>query len=352
MLKPGPSTAFGSARRILAAIHRPALRRNGVLCITALILIACGTRPPAASPTAAQTDAPTSAPTSVEPSATAQPTSAPTGTADQVNAPTTTPRPSATAAPDTPTAAPVAWQDMPIVPVPGERVHEIYERGLQLGRNPRAFAKIGDCGGTPSWFLGPFDGPADGYRLGEYDYLQEVIVEFSGSFGRESVAARPGFNVSSIFSPLWADPTQCNSGEGPLICEIRVTNAGFAFFMMGSNDVWHKEDFEPQMRRALDDLIERGVVPILSTKADNVEQDGSINDTIVKLAREYDLPLWNFWASVQHLPDYGLQEDGVHMTWAGNRFDDDKAMSHGWPWRNLTALQALHAVWSDVTQVR
>lgn len=239
---------------------------------------------------------------------------------------------------------------MPIVPVVSDQARTIYERGLQMGRNPHAFAKIGDCGGTPSWFLGPFDGPADQYQLGDYDYLQEVIGYFAGSFGRESVAARPGFNVSSIFSPLWADPAQCRPGEGPLICEIRVTNASFAFFMLGSNDVWHEEGFELQMRRAIEDLIARGVVPILSTKADNIEQDGSINATIVRLAQEYELPLWNFWAAVQRLPDHGLQEDGVHLTWAGNRFDDENAMSHGWPWRNLTALQALHAVWKGVTE--
>jgi hypothetical protein len=120
--------------------------------------------------------------------------------------------------------------------------------------------------------------------------------------------------------------------------------------MMGTNDVWHQDKFESQMRRAIEDLLDRGVVPILSTKADNVEQDGSINATIVRLAQEYEVPLWNFWAAAQPLPDYGLQEDGVHLTWAGSRFDDPEAMARGWPVRNLTALQALDAVWRGVTE--
>jgi len=249
------------------------------------------------------------------------------------------------------TSTPLAWQDLPIVPQGvSDRMRDVYKRGQELGRNPQAFAKVGDCGGTPSWFLGPFDGDPDLYRLGEYTYLQEMIDYFKGSFARDSVATRPGFNTSSIFSSLWADPAQCKPNEGPLICELRLTDASYAVIMMGSNDVWHPDEFEPQMRRAIEDLLERGVVPILATKADDVEQDGSINATIARLAFEYELPLWNFWRAAQALPDHGLQEDGVHLTWAGPRFDDAKAMSHGWPVRNLTALQTLDAVWRGVTK--
>lgn len=279
------------------------------------------------------------------------PTIAPVGeptptTADSAN----TPKPTRPPATFTPESAPtsVSWQEMPVAPSVSDRAREIYRRGLELGRNPNAFAKVGDCGGTPSWFLGMFDGPSDQYRLGEYGYLQETIDHFAGSFGRESVTTRPGFSIASVFAPLWADPAQCKPGEGPLICEYRITNASFAIVMMGTNDHWHQDIFEKEMRRAIEDSIERGVLPILSTKADNVEQDGSINATIVRLAQEYEIPLWNFWAAVQMLPDHGLQEDGVHLTWAGSRFDDPEAMQRGWPVRNLTALQALDAVWRGV----
>lgn len=243
----------------------------------------------------------------------------------------------------------IAWQNMPVVPLVSGRAREIFNRGLELGRNPRAFAKIGDCGSAPSWFLGVFDGPPDLYRLGDYGYLQETIDHFAGSFDRTSVASRPGFNISSIFSPLWSDPAECKSGEGPLICELRITNASYAFVMLGTNDVWHQDEFEPQLRRTIEDLIGRGVVPILATKADNLEQNHSLNAIIARLANEYDVPLWNFWAAVQSLPGYGLQDDGVHLTWAGNRFDDPDAMSRGWPMRNLTALQTLDAVWRGTT---
>jgi hypothetical protein len=89
-------------------------------------------------------------------------------------------------------------------------------------------------------------------------------------------------------------------------------------------------------------------VPILYTKASNLEGDWSINATTARLAYEYDVPLWNFWRAVQPLPGHGLRPDGMHVTWGYNFFDDPVAMSNGWPWRNLTALQALEAVWGAV----
>jgi lysophospholipase L1-like esterase len=124
----------------------------------------------------------------------------------------------------------------------------------------------------------------------------------------------------------------------------------FALLTLGSNDVWQPEKFEANYRLILDALIDQGVVPILATKADNVEGDHAINQTIARLAVEYDLPVWNFWLAVKDLPDGGLQEDGVHLTWASNRFDDPLVMQNAWPVRNLTALQVLDAVWRGVRE--
>lgn len=103
------------------------------------------------------------------------------------------------------------------------------------------------------------------------------------------------------------------------------------------------------MRAILEYSLQMGVIPILSTKADNEEKDHSINNTIARLAIEYKAPLWNFWRAVQDLPDKGLQEDGVHLTWAANRFNDEQAMKKAWPVHNLTALQTLDAVWRSIT---
>jgi hypothetical protein len=236
----------------------------------------------------------------------------------------------------------------PIIPQTlSQAAIDIYLHGLALGRDPHAFSKVGDCGGTPSWFLGAFDlnlEIQEYYRLGEYDHLTTVIAHFPGSFERYSMAVSPGFNTSSIFSPLWADTEFCERDEGPLQCEFRVHNPSIALVMLGTNDYVRPEEFEENMRRLIEYGIEQGVLMVLSSKADNLEGDHAINRTIYQLALEYELPYWNFWAAADPLPAHGLQEDGAHLTWAPNFFDDERVMRSGWPWRNLTALQALDAL--------
>jgi hypothetical protein len=95
-------------------------------------------------------------------------------------------------------------------------------------------------------------------------------------------------------------------------------------------------------------VLSQEVVPILATKADNVEGDNSINAAITRVAYEYEVPLWNFWSAAYPLPDHGLSPDGFHLTFARDYFDDPVRMQSAWPWRNLTALQAIDAVWRAV----
>jgi len=246
------------------------------------------------------------------------------------------------------TLKPDEWKDLPVVPKIEDTVLEIYARGLELGNNPLAFSKIGDCGSTPAWFLGDFDRGPRFYSLGDYEYLSTVIDAFQGSFDRTSLAARSGFNASALFVPLWADRDYCKADEPPLTCEYRVHKPVIAFIILGANDVWHPEEFEPQMRRIIEFSLTNGVIPILATKADNQEGDGSINAIIARLALEYRVPLWNFWRAVNDLPNQGLQEDKDHLTWGANNFDDPQALTAAWPLRNLTALQVLDAIWKKI----
>lgn len=250
-----------------------------------------------------------------------------------------------------PTLDPQDWKNFPVIPTIGQASRQIYQHGQELGNNPHAFSNVGDCGSTPAWFLGDFDRGARYYNLGPYSQLQGVIQQFSGSFDRTSLAGRAGFNASSVFATIWSDRSQCQANETPLTCEYRINRPSMAFIMLGSNDVWHPDTFEPQMRKIIEYSIQNGVIPILSTKADNDEGNNSINATIARLAVEYDIPLWNFWRAVQDLPHKGLQEDGVHLTWGPNRFNDPAVMKKAWPVRNLTALQTLDAVWRAVISV-
>jgi hypothetical protein len=257
--------------------------------------------------------------------------------------PVQTPLPAATLAPIT------GWQELPIIPTVSDRARAIYQTGLGQGGNEHAFSKIGDCESQAVWYLTDFDHGANAYSLGPYDYLQPVIDYYPGSFARISMAAKPSFNAASLMNPLWADHTACQPDESPLACEVRIWRPSLALVMLGTNDSPRPANFDGNLRKVLDYLIGHGVLPVLATKADNLEGNGSINAAIARLAAEYDLPLWNYWRATQPLPRHGLQSDGAHLTNGPNRFDDPKAMESGWAVRNLTALQALDAVWRGVT---
>ena len=247
-----------------------------------------------------------------------------------------------------------AWDALLSVPagvIPqqlGAVAREYYEYGLALGRDPRAFSKLGDCNTENGRFLEMFDPPAD-YRLGRYGYLQPTIDYLQGAFARESVAAQSGFSPASLLDPTWADPTDCAADETPLACEVRLHNSSLALVMLGTHAPGSRAALEASLRRLLDETLAAGVLPILATKADNVEGDGHVNEVIRALAEEYQLPLWDFWAAVQPLPAGGLASDGIHFTYGRSYFDDDWAMTRGWTWRNLTALLALDAVLNAVT---
>lgn len=241
------------------------------------------------------------------------------------------------------------WVKWPVVPAVSETVRALYQRGQSSGNNPRAFSKIGDGEISAEWFFTAFDLGEDYYDLGPYQELSPILAYFAGSFGRTGMAARRGFNTERILDASESDPNLCEPSESPLTCELRLHRPAFAILSLGTNQVWQPEEFETGMRQILEILLSQGVVPILSTKGDNLEGDHRINRIIACLAEEYDVPLWNFWAAIQPLPDHGLQPDLEHLTYGIPDFDDEHAMQSAWAVRNLTALQALDAVWRGVT---
>lgn len=246
--------------------------------------------------------------------------------------PTFTPLPSPT--PDV-RLDPNDWKNWPVVPTISARAQEIYQRGLAMGANPRAFSKIGDCQMINEAFFGIYSYP-DRYRFPKgYEYLQETIDYYAGMFGRISAAVRGGFVAPSILSPIWADPEQCEKGETPLSCEFRLNNPSVVLIGL---EFWYEgrtpESYSNYLRQIIEYSIEHGAVPILITKADNVEGDHSINRATAQLAYEYDIPLWNFWLAVQPLPAHGMdteRNDGFHIS------------VEAWNMRSFTGLLVLDA---------
>jgi hypothetical protein len=129
-----------------------------------------------------------------------------------------------------------------------------------------------------------------------------------------------------MFDGAWADPGQCRPGEGPLACELRVSRAGVVFIALGTGDQFAWQDFEKNYRAVVDYTLKANVLPVLVTKADDLEThseapSGYINDVIRWVGKEYGVPVLDFWQATRSLPGYGLRNEGndnFHMTPAGS----------------------------------
>ncbi len=304
-------------------------------CLLLFILAACASPSPAV-PTETATSPAVSQPSPTPAAASPSVSSTLAATSESTLTPTSTPLP------------PDFWQSLPVIPeTVSERVREIYRAGLDMGNNPHVFSRIGDCNSAAPDFLTGFD---RNYNLGEYTSLQPAIDYFQGSFERPSIAAKNGLNAAGLLTTLWTPKDICLNNETLLDCQYRLDHPIFAIISIGSNEAYYvhhdgPENFENNMRLIIEDTIAKGIVPILSTKADNIEGDNSINPILARLALEYDLPLWNFWLAAQPLPDHGMS-DGSHLNSVSyanfTDFSIPHSLEYGKQMHNLTALQMLN----------
>jgi hypothetical protein len=249
-----------------------------------------------------------------------------------------------------PSSDPGSWQSLPVVPTVSDTTRRIYANGRVLNNDPHAFSIMGDCLSFPINLFQNYGKDPSQYNLGSYTYLQPAIDWFKESFNRQSITLGDGFNTAAVLSPLRADPAQCQANETPLVCEYRIHRPSFVIISLGTDDYQTPPDtYERRMRQIVEYSISQGVVPILATKADNREGGDAFNIILARLAYEYDIPLWNFWAAVQPLR-YGLVGDEGHLLWADpNHLEYANSLQVAIPVRNLTALQTLDTVWRGVT---
>ena len=245
--------------------------------------------------------------------------------------------------------------DLMSIPVVGNatgNARQIFLNGRAMGRDSGGIAKIGDCSSAHWYFLRPFGWGQ--YNLGAYADLQGVVDQFATSMAHESFGAHNGFNVNAVQDPSWAHPGYCQAGEAPFECEIRLVNASVAIIMFGTSDllVMTPYEFDFYMRSLVHDTIDLGVIPILSTFPGN---QGFWNETIlynqivVRIARDFDIPLINLFRALNELPNNGLEPDGFHLGEPLGAPADLSGtnLSTGYPTRNLVTLQTLDNVWRN-----
>ncbi|MBX7212783.1 MAG: SH3 domain-containing protein [Thermoflexales bacterium] len=229
----------------------------------------------------------------------------------------------------------------------GARSRAIFAAGQKLGNRPGSVALVGDSNTDNPAFFKPFAWGT--YDLAGFAYLQPTIDFFKGSFLHDSPAAVGGFNTTKVLDPANAR-AGCLPGESPLRCEYRQTKPSVALILIGTGDQHTWQGYEGRLRQILNETIDLGIIPVLITKADDLETKdntaplGYINGIIIRLAGEYGTPLLNLRAVVDTLPNKGCIADGFHY----NKPADGQAanfsaayLQYGYNQRNLTALQVL-----------
>jgi hypothetical protein len=244
--------------------------------------------------------------------------------------------------------------------------HQIYQTGLALGNRPDVFSKVGDSITVAPQFLTPI-GWGD-YHLGEHtdlapvvEYYSQAVARDGNSFTNNSLAAEGGWSAWTVLNP-GAASDWCFDGEQPLVCEYRIVQPSVALIMLGTNDAPYTDlaQYEVWMREIIETSISMGVIPVVSTIPEfhweGMEgRVARVNEIIVALATEYDVPLWDYHAALAGVANEGISSDGVHPSgsWTGPGTDltPENLAQYGMTVRNLTALQALDAIWRGVIQM-
>ncbi|MEI7466696.1 MAG: SH3 domain-containing protein [Chloroflexota bacterium] len=198
------------------------------------------------------------------------------------------------------------------IPNISARARQIYANAASYGRDTSIVAVIGDCNSEPNVYFGR--AASGGFSVNTYPGLMGAYQRFSVSFNRGSVATSGSFNAAAAFDPTWADPSKCG-GDGPLACELKTSRASILVVSLGTGDQHRWREFEGEYRRILDYTLSQGVLPLLMTKADELEyrQGGApqdyINNVVRHLGNEYGVPVIDLHAASRDLPNNGLANE-------------------------------------------
>jgi hypothetical protein len=200
----------------------------------------------------------------------------------------------------------------------------IWQKAASMGKLTSMFTVIGDCNSQPPVYLqrvatGEFDSNRVDARM------QATVLRFGDAFGRISLAAKGGFGSANMLDPTWADGALCGTQQGPFECEVWVSRASIVFIELGTGDQLAWQDFEKNYRPLVQLTLNKGALPVLVTKADDIEtstgaKSGHINAIVRKTAAEFAVPLYDFHAATRGLPNLGLLDEGdkdFHLNDAG-----------------------------------
>ena len=124
--------------------------------------------------------------------------------------------------------------------------------------------------------------------------------------------------------------------------------------MFGPNDLLRIRcrNLTCRCAQIVEDTINHGMIPVLSTFSYDPGmglwmQSVNFNRRLVKIAADYQVPLINLWLAARALPDYGLDDDHIHMKhWGFDylKFDRRHVAFSGAALRNLLSIRTLDEI--------
>ncbi len=195
------------------------------------------------------------------------------------------------------------------------RARQLYAQAVAAGRDAGIVTVVGDCNSEWQVYLGRFANGGFSLSASGAGYLQPVVNLFSRSFYRASLATHGSFSAGAALDPIWSDPRQCQAGENPLACELRASKASVVIVALGTGDQFTWQSFETSLRGIIELAIVAKTVPILMTKADDLDSQqggappGYLNDVMRRLGAQFDIPVIDLWRATRDLPQNGLARE-------------------------------------------
>ncbi len=277
----------------------------------------------------------------------------------------------------------------PITPYVVEQMKKIMAKNNSRSNN--VFIEIGDSHYDYDDFMVCYSKQSSQVvTLGSYANLQTVVDEFQktkDSFKRDSLAAVGGTSTRD----------DLRNSPNLIAQEISAMNPRFAFFGYGTNDIgngsytfknymynsnaradgyaWALQDYYRQITKAMDQLIDAGVIPLISGIIPNFAEPQNINYLsytnppackkteypryVVQafnaasrgVAEARQLPWLDTYHLFNPLKNHGLQSDHIHGSRTSQYCDfSSTGLGYGVNNRNLHSVVMLDSAWRTVVK--
>jgi PKD repeat protein len=242
----------------------------------------------------------------------------------------------------------------------------IFESGAALGNRQNVFAVVGDQTAELSTFLDPFAASGTYVVDPSAAELQDTITQYATdngdgivSFSRDSIAAADGLNAADLLRPGTDFSADCAAGETLIACELRITRPAIVLINIGYHDVTDMtgvDEFTANLDTIVQEAINAGVIPVLATVIpvagdDTVRaQTDAINNAIITVADDNDVPLFNQWRALNELPSSGLGGDNLPSVAPEGAGFISANPQYGANARNTYFLSLLRAINSTIFQ--